>query len=506
MYGYGVTGPERPPSDHHDNDNDDYDYLEMGVGGGNHDELTPYTDSAAAALSDRPTASVLAERKNYERFLGNMADFYQIFDHDMERAHETAEFIFGPEQAAVLAREAAQAAAPCCPRGFMEGSVRRAALDKLLDMEEEAVDQLDTAIAELKMARYRATLSIAEKSGSMHPKKASAKAASPAEAAEGSPESQEQKDEEDEEEPQTQQQQQDAGRPTLHRSASLPVELPRGMSMLETELIRKASTVSDHNPTANGGVSGRSILHVSQAAAQEPPAPKSSRAKTPQASRWSQVEAIVLEASEGKVKKVSTGNLQVGGGGAGVGGDAGGYGVVGCCSSGGSGRRGGVGVAVVATQAAAKAGVGVAKVGLNVTKHVVERANQLLDDAVRESTGLVTDVVTHVARESTYAVVTFTSRQAAVAARHCLADGRGTKRWETLPDAPIPPLPDAAAWDVLAFRSFCRPLALSINDRQKSYRNYVYVCLCVCLFGGVCAKRWGGRGAGRGEGKLCACV
>lgn len=40
----------------------------------------------------------------------------------------------------------------------------------------------------------------------------------------------------------------------------------------------------------------------------------------------------------------------------------------------------------------------------------------------------------------TYAVVTFTSRQAAIAARQSLADGAGSNTWKQVDDIPIPPL------------------------------------------------------------------
>ena len=42
-----------------------------------------------------------------------------------------------------------------------------------------------------------------------------------------------------------------------------------------------------------------------------------------------------------------------------------------------------------------------------------------------------------IAKDSTYAVVTFSSRQAAVAARHCVADGRGVHRWLSLETVPV---------------------------------------------------------------------
>ena len=76
-------------------------------------------------------------------------------------------------------------------------------------------------------------------------------------------------------------------------------------------------------------------------------------------------------------------------------------------------------------------------------------------------------------RESTYAVVTFMSRQAAVAARQCLADGRGQNRWITSTAVPVPPLADAAPFNLFFCRGCCRPVALSIHQRQKVFRNYV---------------------------------
>jgi hypothetical protein len=82
-------------------------------------------------------------------------------------------------------------------------------------------------------------------------------------------------------------------------------------------------------------------------------------------------------------------------------------------------------------------------------------------------------VVDAVARDSTYAVVTFTSRQAAVAARHCLADGRGVGLWTTSDDIPIPPLADAAPFQICPCRGCCRPVTISINDRQKAARRYL---------------------------------
>mgnify|MGYP007080232291 CR=1 FL=1 len=59
----------------------------------------------------------------------------------------------------------------------------------------------------------------------------------------------------------------------------------------------------------------------------------------------------------------------------------------------------------------------------------------------REESEKMADVT---ARDSTYAIVTFTSRQAAIAARRCLADGRGAKSFNALKAIPVPPLADSS--------------------------------------------------------------
>lgn len=79
----------------------------------------------------------------------------------------------------------------------------------------------------------------------------------------------------------------------------------------------------------------------------------------------------------------------------------------------------------------------------------------------------------HLTRESTYAVVTFLSRQAAVAARQCLADGRGQNRWVTFSAVPVPPLADAAPFNIFFCRGCCRPVSISIHQRQKTARKYL---------------------------------
>ena len=100
------------------------------------------------------------------------------------------------------------------------------------------------------------------------------------------------------------------------------------------------------------------------------------------------------------------------------------------------------------------------------TREKTKNIHQTIKKQSKEAMG-------QLARESTYAVITFTSRQAAVAARACLADGRAAGRWVTLKEMPIPPLSDAAPGDLCTFRNCCRPVTLSINERQKNCRHYM---------------------------------
>ena len=81
------------------------------------------------------------------------------------------------------------------------------------------------------------------------------------------------------------------------------------------------------------------------------------------------------------------------------------------------------------------------------------------------------EIIDDLVRDSSYAVVTFTSRQAAVAARHCLADSRGHDRWVTVGEIPSPPLADAPTCNTSSFRGCVRPVTLSISDKQKLIRH-----------------------------------
>lgn len=92
------------------------------------------------------------------------------------------------------------------------------------------------------------------------------------------------------------------------------------------------------------------------------------------------------------------------------------------------------------------------------------------------------DAVDEIKSTTTFAVVTFTSRQAAVAARHCLADGRGVGRWIPVEDIPVPPLADAAVCDFCDCRGCCRPVTLTIHPKQQLIRRYTTILMLSCIF------------------------
>lgn len=98
-----------------------------------------------------------------------------------------------------------------------------------------------------------------------------------------------------------------------------------------------------------------------------------------------------------------------------------------------------------------------------------------LSAAVKWTKGKTDPLTAKVAKDSTYCVVTFSSRQAAVAARHCLADGRGVQRWLSEETVPVPPLADAAPCDIITCRGCCRPVTLNINENQLALRRYIAI-------------------------------
>lgn len=276
---------------------------------------------------------------------------------------------FSPEQTAAYSREFHQSAAACCPNGCCEGRLRRAPIDDLRQLEDDAILEVHAANTALKKAQRR-VVKFMESDDSTHLFSIHR-----------------QPDDDDEEEAEDSEEEKVKG--FFHQSS---MENIVGMIDSNAKLRRRARVTS-----------------------------------------WSRVESMVNEAAHqtnrsmraprmAKTQKVGTGEWKV------------------------------------------PSFFGWSKKKANlVVGEVVGQGQELTKD-------IGSTVADHLLRESTYAVVTFTSRQAAVAARQCLADGRGLNRWTTWKRLPIPPLADAAPCSLCPCRGCCRPVTLTIHNRQKVRR------------------------------------
>ena len=420
---------------------------------GEQTQFGPLDESETHDETGRPIYRDESKNQAYLRqVLGTLA--VEDFESNIYRA-------FGPEQTAVYSREFAQSAALCCPNGFNEERVRTAGIDELLEIEREAAEEVHLANLELKVARQRATVTeLQEGSFSNNEDDVEAVRQPPSRIASfkssltnfsgGS----------------------DPSRRKKKQRKSSIVEtsaLPTGLG-LESQLYHRGSIhESQHaarrrRPNAEGaphswarpepeqrgdlerGASliqqttqrDRSVDRILLPAAEYVEDEETGlKLRKNTSSQWTRVESIVAEAREKKIRRT----LQ------------------------GKGLSDGTWGWPEWSNFRSMA---------RYMGSIVHRAGHRF---VKKTKGTVEEF----SRESTYAVVTFTSRQAAVAARYCLADGRGADRWMSVHEIPIPPLADAAACDVVAFRNFSRPVTLSINERQKMFRNYC----AILMLGGI---------------------
>lgn len=434
--------------------------------------LSPGGQSADEEGDETPREIYAEEGKNhdyYREVLGSLVE-QEVESHIFEAMH------FGPEQTAVYSREFAQSAAPCCPNGCFEGRIRNASIDDLLEMERYAASQLHKANLELREARSRATRAHAEfpiedaaelePVGSVNP--ILPDSLPPSE------------------------------RSKLRRNVSLEkAKMPSDLH-LESELYQKTA-VSFGSADGKTRLRPKPIVAKAQPSSElkadyelrtkrktteredgsprnsKPPPMKSIHEvpndsnvhpcrtdwKSPphdlvdqmtfghnelkgrtsaQVAPWEKVQSIVSEMRTS--------------------------------SSEGSGRNRHV------RGNRMPSGVWEWPTFLSLFGQTKEKASTITTWAKKQSAAAIDDI----SRESTYAVITFTSRQAAVAARQCLADGRAADRWVSLASIPIPPLADAASCDLLVCRNCCRPVTLSINDRQKNVRNYAALAMLAAIY------------------------
>lgn len=450
--------------------------------------------SAAQQPTPRDIYSVAKNRNYFHKVLGAQDD------DDQDHIYSSNEF--GPEQAAVYAREFAQAAAPCCPVGCMEGRIRRAGIDQLLELERITAMEVHEANLDLRAARRRATRAdtvfTQRQSTLVHAH--SCIQVGVQEGGEGkSPEALDEDAEIEDLIPLEVKRQKLLSRYNRKQSMDYALESDKEQRVarlnqlenvvpgdlgLEAQLFKKTADQHKRTPSLSNG----------------PPTTNNTSMRTKHHRKTPSLDGIEYPmhiATEAHLTSDSDG------------------------SASGSGHR----VKPVLTTASRLSNIKennscMSSVGdLDVVDEIntssahwaqvetiiteanenIDMQNQPIPDgqwklpnirklfSIKETGKEIgkwaqqqsMDAVDNLARESTYAVVTFTSRQAAVAARSCLADGRGAGRWQTLKEIPIPPLSDAAPADLVTFRNCCRPVTLSINERQKNVRNYMYVFVCV---------------------------
>jgi len=362
---------------------------------------------------------------------------------------------FGPEQTAVYSREFAQSAAPCCPNGCNERKIiNNTNIEELKLLEQEAAEAVLHANQELWLEQQRArqahTLQITKNTDDDDVDEAQEEVVEPGVRASG----------EDEPEPEEQKRM----GPLRSRFAKRRTELPSNYNLegkiLRDQARRRGSFKEVSFDADDSSLDEKRAVQLTQRSnlsnipssfmepldsldalesgvsmtSREPPSP------------WSKVEhitkammaeaAIDKDAKQGKLPRLER-----------------------------KSRR--------------SIQVTTGKWSWPRVQDIFGRTKEKVWDATGYITNQTLDYV-DLTNESTYAVVTFTSRQAAIAARHCLADGRAyaEDRWKRITEVPIPPLADSAAWDFCVCRNCCRPVTLTIDDRQKQWRHY---CVLVAL-------------------------
>ncbi len=390
---------------------------------------------------------------------------------------------YGPEQQAVYSREMAQGAAACCPNGCGEKRVRRLPIDRLLEMEDETIVRLEKAQYELQCAQMQAAVSIVD----------GVDWGDRTEQFSEIPKMNEHRGEEsvppsldDVITPRGPTVRRDSislsksaravtlngeSRPLPFRGSASPLfvvdesgghdatsenneaDVDRTPIQWSSENLRKSST-NVRSPVANTllrmnsegkflfnhaifegdeessrnlhsvGSSLRRRANTAQSALSEGVASKSSN-------QWEQVNTILKTSDVGDSNEGSNGKRDI------------------------------------------ESGVWTKPSFTSFATALKSETMSTLRAAVKWTKGKTDPLTAKVAKESTYCVVTFSSRQAAVAARHCLADGRGVQRWLSAETVPVPPLADAAPCDIITCRGCCRPVTLNINENQLMLRRYI---------------------------------
>ena len=379
---------------------------------------------------------------------------------------------YGPEQQAVYSREMAQGAAACCPNGCCEGRIRRKAIDRLLEMEELTIEQLENAQKELQLAQKEAAVSIAE-GNDLNSKTAEAESGNETEimmikanknaganlpavgqtlnASLNAPPTVEVQPKSVDFAYADGRQREDSS-PSQRFVVTSPRLMVEGLRMnAEGRFLFQTSDEDEQTFSAgemylDNSSSMRRRLNTNQsessvrrrantglsslngAAAPSLFSQEDNTSATD--NQWDRVNSI-MGAEKGPADQIASErstNIESG----------------------------------VWEKPSLKSIVSSLKSGVFARVKAVGKWTKAKSDPIASK----------LAKHSTYAVVTFSSRQAAVAARHCVADGRGQLRWLSLETVPVPPLADAASCDFITCRGCCRPVTLNINQNEQLIRRY----------------------------------
>jgi len=325
----------------------------------------------------------------------------------------------GPEQAAVYSRELAQSAAQCCPNGCCEDRVMRARIDELNVREQEAVSQVQEAYADLLQARDEAAATdgsgaqdlFADEPASPNKLNLPASLTEEAEIMEKSKKKEQQE----------------------FSIFNLEVNTGAATDNAQSSLTLMTASRKREGPgeSMSGNLRGSpqsciGFVDMSAAGMRKRAHTKSSHNSSNNFSEdWEKVEQIVNEGQW-------AGSVRL------------------------EGRH------------AKSGGYKRPRLYWKDLQVKAEEQKELVRNWWNSSKEQTLD---DLARESTYAIVTFTSRQAAIAARKCLLDGRGQSRWLAESQVPVPPLADASPCKLCPCRGWCRPVTLTIPDKQKIFRN-----------------------------------
>lgn len=453
------------------------------------DEATPDSDVDSGTPNSKPRVTFLDEETAAHRFqdleANRQAAQYRQTYGEQQNPSEIDTRIFrslnyGPEQQAVYSREMAQGAAACCPNGCCEGRVRRQAIDRLLEMEEATIERLENAQRELQEAQKEAAVIEGDK---MRSNDAVAESENETEIM-LMPTSNEVEQ-------------------RLNGPPTIDVQPKNVGFSIDSDDINHQRDARATSESSNGGATSPRSSPIKNSLNTSSIMRMNSEGKFlfqtfDEMDNQSFAGESYMESSLSLRRRANTGQSETS--------------LRRRANTGLSSNAGGAAPSLLSQENTSSTGnqwdrVNSIMRGENAPNQSTSDRTTDIETGVWEKptirsclSGVRSEVIScfraigkwtkaksdpiasSLAKHSTYAVVTFSSRQAAVAARHCLADGRGQHRWLSLETVPVPPLADAAPCDIITCRGCCRPVTLNINQNEQLVRKYCANASLLCIY------------------------